>query len=165
MDILVVEIARLDVALLVVVGALEDRAAPLTQQSLGDALDADLGLLALGVEQDDLADAAGPQRLLLDREAGQRLEDLSLDVVGREGAVVEGLEEELDVLQEVGVGVHDGRLVVVAVEQRHDLRQELELVQGRLVGFARLVVCLAGVLHADLEVCDSLVQLIFQVLD
>lgn len=115
-NILVVKVARLDVPLLVVVGALEDGPAPLAQQALGHALDGDLRLLALGVEEDDLANAARPQRLLLYREPGQRLEDLPLDVVGGQRAVVERLEEELDVLQEVGVRVHDGCLIIVTIQ-------------------------------------------------
>lgn len=151
-------------ALLVVVGALEDGSAPLAQEALGHALDADLGLLALGVEQHDLADAAGAQGLLLDRKVGHGFEDLALDVVGRKRTVVQGLEEELDVLQEVGVGIDDGLLVVVAVQQGHDLGKKLELVQSGLTGLAGLVVGLAGVLHADLEVGDAVIQLIFQVL-
>lgn len=143
--------------LLVVISALKDRSAPLAQQALGHALDADLGPLALGVEEDDLADAAGQEGVLLDGQARQGRQDVALDVVGRQRAVVQGLQEELDVLQEVGVRVDHRRLVRVAVQERHHLRQQLQLVHRRRPLLARLVVCRAGVLHAQLQVGDLLV--------
>lgn len=151
-NILVVEVTRLDVALLVVVGAFEDRPAPLAQQALSDALDADLGPLAFGVEEDDLADAAGEQGVLLNGQAGQGHQNIALDIVGRQRAVIKRLQEELDMLQEVGVRVDDGRLIRVAVQEPHHLRQQLELVHRRLALLARDVVGLARFFHAQLQI-------------
>ena len=97
-NVLVIEVAGLDVTFSVVVGTLEDRPAPLSQKALGHALDVEFGPLALGVEEDDLADAGGHEGVLLDGEAEQGVEDLALDLVGGQGAVVERFEEELHVL-------------------------------------------------------------------
>ncbi len=102
-----VKVARLNLALLVVVRPLQDRAAPLAHQTLCDALDADLGALAPRVKVDDLADAAAEEDFLVDGQLRQRVEDVTLDIVGRQAAVVERLEEVLDGLQEVGLGVED----------------------------------------------------------
>ena len=119
-NVLVIEVAGLDVTFSVVVGTLEDRSAPLSQKALGHALDIEFGPLALGVEEDDLADAGGHEGVLLDGEAEQGVEDLALDLVGGQGAVVERLEEELDVQQEVRIRIDNSRLVPISVQHRHD---------------------------------------------
>ena len=155
----------LDLPLLVVISPLEDGPAPLAHEALGHALDLGLGALGLCVEEDDLADAAGQQGLLLDGHPGQGGEDLALDVVGGQAAVgAQGLEEVLDGLEEVGLRVQDGVLDVLPVQERHDLGQELDLGHGRAVLLARQVVLPARRLHPDLEVCDDVVELLFQVL-
>lgn len=67
-------------------------------------------------------------------------------------------------LEEVGVRVEDGVLNVIAVEKIFHLRQQLELMNGRLTSLTRSVVGLTSPLHGYLEVCDLLVDLILQVL-
>ena len=97
-NVLVIEVAGLDVTFSVVVGTLEDRSAPLSQKALGHALDIEFGPLALGVEEDDFADTTGQESVLLDRKTCQGRQNIALDVVGRSRTVVERLQEELDVL-------------------------------------------------------------------
>lgn len=60
-DVQRVELSGLDLALLEIVRPLEDGSAPLANQALSHALDAGLGLFALRVEQDYLAEATAPQ--------------------------------------------------------------------------------------------------------
>lgn len=164
-DVLWVDVARLDLPFLVVVCPLEDGPAPLAHETLSHALDLWLGALGLGVEQHDLADAAGRQGLLFDRHLGQGGEDLALDVVGGQAAVgSQGLEEVLDRQQEVGLGIQYGVLDVLPVQQCHDLGQKLHLGYGGAVIFARNVVLLTCCLHPDLKIRDDIVELLFQVL-
>lgn len=115
--VLVIKLASLNVALLVVVGPLENRTAPFSQQPLGHSLDAGFWLLAPCVEQDDLADSTAQEGLLFYVETRQSRENIPLDVVGGQRAVVERFQKELDMLQEVCVGVEHGMLYVVAVQQ------------------------------------------------
>lgn len=160
-NILVVKVSRLDMPLLVVVRPLQDGPAPLSEQPLGGALDGRLGPLAAGVEEDDLADAAADEDLLLDGQAGQGVEKVALDAEGGHAAVVEGLEEVLDGLEEVGLRVEDGVLGGVAPQEAGDLGEEAELVHGRLAVLAGGVVGDAGALHAHFEGGDLLVDLVF----
>lgn len=160
----VVVVARLNRPLLVVVRPLQNRPAPFSQQLLGHSLDARLGLLAPRVEQHDLADAAAQKGLLLDIELRKPHEDVALDVVGWQGAVVEGLEEELDVLEEVGIGVEDGMSDVVAVHHGHNVWEELELVNCGLAMFAGLVVLLAGSIHHLIEANELIINLVLKIL-
>lgn len=151
-------------ALLIVVGALQDRPAPFAEQTFRHALDIRLGLLAACVKEDNLADAAAEQGFLFNIELGQRRKDVALDIVRRQRSVVEGLEEELDVQQKVGVGVQHSMLHIVAIQDAVDLREQLELVHGGVSSSARLVVCLAGLFHLHLEVDQQLVNFVFQIL-
>lgn len=165
MDVLWVNVARLDLPLLVVICPLEDGPAPLAHEPLSHALNLWLGALGLGVEEHDLADTAGRQGLLLDGHPGQGGEDLALDVVGGQAAVgSQGLEEVLDGLQEVGLWVQDGVLDVLPVQQRHDLGQQLHLGHGGAIFVARHVVLLTCSLHPDLQVGDDVVELLLQIL-
>lgn len=152
-------------SLLVVISPLQDGSAPLSQQSLRHSLDARLGLLASSVEEDHLANTAAKERLLLNVQSGERHKDVALDIIGRERSVVKGLEEEFDVLKEIGIGVQHRVLHIVAVENGCDFGQQLELVKGRLAGFARLVISLTRALHLDLEVRQLLIDLVFEVLE
>ena len=61
-----IELAGLDLPLLVVIGPLQDRATPFTHQPVGDALDSELRPFALCVEEDNLADSAAQQAVLVD---------------------------------------------------------------------------------------------------
>lgn len=159
-----VEFAGLNLPLLVVVCALEDRPAPFADQTLCDALDAGLGALAARVEVDDLADSAAEEDFLVDRQPGERVEDVALDVVGWETAVVERLKEVLNGLKEVGLGVEDRVLNRGSVEERCDLGEQLKLVCCSHSLFAGIVVGDAGLLHGDLEVCDLIIDCVFEVL-
>lgn len=104
-------------ALLVVVSPLEDRSAPVTQETLGHALDAGFRSLGAGVKVDNLSNATAQQSLLLNGESDESSENIALDVVCRKTAVVQRFEEELDVLKEVGIGIEDGVLDVVPVQE------------------------------------------------
>ena len=53
----------------VVVGTLKDGSAPFSKKPLRHPLNVQLGPLALGVEENHLADAARHQSVLLDRES------------------------------------------------------------------------------------------------
>lgn len=112
---LVIEVARLNVTFLVVVSSAKNRSAPLAQKTLSHALDADLGSLALCVEEHNLANSTGHECVLLNGEADECGEDVALNIVGRQGAVGQRLEEELDALEKICVWVNDRSLVVVAV--------------------------------------------------
>ena len=57
-NVLVIQVSGLDLTLLVVVATVQNRSTPLSQEAFGHALDTDLGLLALRIEQNDLADTA-----------------------------------------------------------------------------------------------------------
>lgn len=149
--------------LAVVVGAAQDGAGPVCEEALGLALDDELGPLALDVEHDDLADARGDEGVLVDGQLGQRGEELFLDVVGGQTAVAEGLEEEADGFEDVGLGVDDGLFEVALVEQGDDLGQQLELVAGGLAALAALVVGLGGLGHAAAHVLDLLVGHLLEV--
>lgn len=138
-----------------IVAALEDGAGPLAEKAFGLTLDGRFGLFGLGVEEDDLADARGNEGFLVDRQLRQAGEEFALDVVGREGAVGEGLEEEADALEEVVLGVDDGRFdfAVVAVKERGNFGEEAELVHrwfGRVLG-AGVDVHFGGFGHPDPE--------------
>jgi hypothetical protein len=102
-----VEVAGLDVALLVVIRSLQDRTAPFADQALCDALDAGFGSLAPGVEVDNFADAAAQEDIFVNGELGKSIEDVPLNIVGREAAVVQWLEEVLHRLEEVGFGIEN----------------------------------------------------------
>lgn len=84
-----------------------------------------------------------------------------MDVVGGEGAVREGFEEEAHRFQEVVFWVHDGVLDVpaVAVEQAGDFGEEFEFVHGGTggLGGAGGDVGFGGFGHADAEVGDFFV--------
>ena len=82
---------------------------------MGLAFDGEFGLLGFLVEEYDFADAAGDEGFLVDGELGQGGEELALDVVGREGAVREGFEEEAHGFEEVVFRVYDGVLDVPVV--------------------------------------------------
>lgn len=121
-DIPGVDDARINQTLLVVIRSLQYWPAPLAHQPLSHALNFRLRPLCLGVKQHDAADTTGKQGLFLDLHLGEGREDLALDVVRRQLTVVaERLEKKLDRLQEVGLGVQDGVLDVLPVEERHHL--------------------------------------------
>lgn len=121
-DIRRVEVGLLEHPLRVIVTALEDRASPLSQQLLRHLFDAPLRALALGVENDHLADSAGDQGILLDRKLGQRGQQIALNVVSGHGTIVQGLEEESNGLQEIDFRVNQGVGVLVAVKEHDHLR-------------------------------------------
>ncbi len=163
-DIRKVKVAGLHLALLVIVCPLQDRAAPFADQALCDALDPGFGTLAPCVEENNFADAAAQKNLFVDGQLCEGSEDVSLNVVRRKAAVVEWLEEVLDGLEEVGLGVEDGILDGGSVKKGCDLREKLELVRGGLALLAGLVVRHARFLHGDLEVRDLVIDFVFQVL-
>ena len=164
LHVLVVKVASLDVALAIVVGALKDGTAPFSDEPFGDALDGDFGPLAAGVEEDNLSDAAAQEGVLVDGKLGEGYEDVALDVECWQAAVVQGLEEVLDGLEEVGLGVEDGVLDGRPVQKSGHLWEELQLLDGGSALLACLVVVLAGLFHGDLEVGDLTVDLVFEVL-
>jgi hypothetical protein len=160
-----VKVAGLDLPLLVIVCSLQDRTAPFTDQALGDALDAGLGPFAPCVEVDDLADTAAQEDLFVDGKLGEGVEDVALDVVGWQAAVVQRLEEVFDRLEQVGLGVEDGILDGRSVEKTSHLGEELKLVGGGHALLAGFVVSQASLLHRDLEIGNLVVDLVFQVLE
>jgi len=81
--ILIIIIPSLNLSLLVIIGSVEDRSAPLTQQTLGDPLDTRLGLLTSSVEDDDLSDATAEECFLLNVHLSKSVKNVSLDVVRR----------------------------------------------------------------------------------
>lgn len=157
--------SSIDHPLLVIVRPLQNRPAPLAHQALRHTLDLGLRALRLGVEKHDLADAARQQRLLLDRHARQRREDLSLDVVCRQAAVGHhGFEEELDSLQEVGLRVKHSVLDILAVEECHYLREQLHFLDGGLANCGSIIVGLACSFHSEFDIGDELVEFLFKIL-
>lgn len=103
-----VVVGGLEVPLAEIVAALEDRARPLAEEAFSLAFDGRFGLFGFGVEEDDFADARGNEGFLVDGQLGQAGEELALDVIARERAVGEGLEEEADAFEEVVLRVDDG---------------------------------------------------------
>ena len=92
-------IRRIIISLLVdplriIVAALENWSCPLRQQLLCHFLDATLGALALGVENNHFSNATGNQSILVDRKFGNGGQQVALDVVGGHRAIVQRLEEE-----------------------------------------------------------------------
>lgn len=78
-----IDLTHLDVALLVIVGSLQDQTTPFTQQPLRVTLDVRAGALALVVVDDDLADAAAQKHVLVDGQLHEGAHDGTLDVVRR----------------------------------------------------------------------------------
>lgn len=161
-----IHVARVDDALLVVVRPLQNGPTPLPHKALGHALDLGLCALCLCIEEHDAADATGQERLLLDLQLGEGREDLALDVVGRKLTIIaQRFQEELDRLQEVCLGVENGVLDVLPVEQGHHFGQHLDFLdRGKEVGHG-FVVNFAGFLHAGLDVGDMLVEFLLEVLE
>lgn len=151
-------------ALPIIIGTLQNRAAPFTDQALGQTLDAWLWLLAQGVEVYQLANSAAQQDILVDGQLGKGIEEVALNAVGGEAAITEWLEEELDRLNKVGIRVENGVLNRRAIEESGDLREEFELVCGGQALLTGLVVCATSVLHRKLEIGDLLVDFVFQIL-
>lgn len=151
-------------ALLVIVGSLQDGSAPFSKQPLRHSLDARLWLPALGVKQYHFADPAAQQCFLFNVQLRQCHENVALNVISRQRSVVEWLKKELDVLQKVCIGVKHGVLHIVSVENCMNLREQLELVQRRLARLASGIVCKACSFHFHLELRQQLVHLIFEVL-
>ena len=164
MNILDVKVPRLNMPLLVVVSPLENRPAPLSQQTIRDTFDARGGTLALRVEENNFANATAQERILADGKLGQSSENVTLDVVGRQAAVVQRLQEVFDRLEKVSLGIEHRILDRCAVQQVRHLREELQLVNSRLALLAGLVVSHASLLHGDLQGRNLLVDLLFQVL-
>jgi hypothetical protein len=87
-----------------------------------------------------------------------------LDVVGWQRAVVKGLEEEFDVLEEVGVGIEDSVADIGSVHHGNNIGEELELVQGWLALLTCLIIFLAGSVHHLIESNELVVNFVLKIL-
>lgn len=152
-----------ELALAVVVAALEDRPRPLADQPLRLALNACLCAGRARVEVRDFADARGDEGVFGDGELGEAREELALDVVGWEGAVVEGLEEEAYGFEDVDFRVDERGLQRVAVQEGYHFRQHLQLVHRGLAGFAGKGVSLCGFGHAAAHFFEFVVGHCFEI--
>lgn len=103
-------------ALLVIVGSLQDWPAPFSKKPLRHALDTGLRLLAARVEQHHFADTATQQRFLLDVEFRKGHKNVTLDIVCGQRSIVERFKEEFYVLQKVRVRVQHGVLNIIPIQ-------------------------------------------------
>lgn len=158
----------LEVTFAEIVAAFEDGAGPFAQEAFGLAFDVGFGFLGFGVEVDDFADPGGFEGFLFDGQFRQGGKEVALDVVGGEGAVGQGFEEEAHAFEQVVVRIDDGRFgfAVVAVEERGHFRQHTELVHGWSGGFfeAGVDVGFGGGGHAVAKFGDFFIDLVGDVL-
>jgi hypothetical protein len=143
--------------LAVVVRAPKNRTSPVCEEAFGLTLDRELGLLALDVEHDDLANARGDQSVLVDRQPGEGRKELFLNVVCGKTAVAERLQEEADRLEEIDLRVDNGVFQTVLVQKGDDFGEKLELVARGLVALAAFVVGFGSSGHAAAHLFDFLV--------
>ena len=148
----------------VVVAAGEDGTLPFLNEALGLALDVDFWTLGLGVEEDDLADAAADESFFVDGELGKAVKEVALDVVGGEGAIFQRLEEEADRFEEVVFWIHDVALDGGSRYQRDHFRKELQFVHCGFAFTAGFHVGLGSIGHAVAEFVDFGIGLCFKVL-
>lgn len=163
-DILIVKLASLNLALLVIIGSLQDRPTPFSQQSLRHALDAWLGLLAPRVKEHDFTNTTTQKCLFLNVQSCECRKNITLDIVCRQRPIVKGFQEELDVLQEVGIGVKYCMLNIIPVEDARHLWKKFQLMQSRLASLTSTVVSLAGSFHLKFQIGQLLVDFIFEIL-
>jgi hypothetical protein len=67
-------------------------------------------------------------------------------------------------LQEVRIRIQHSMLDVVSVQDRSDLREQLQLVKSGLSSLTSLVVSLACLFHLHLEIGQQIVDLVLQIL-
>lgn len=158
-----VKVASLDLAFLVIISPLQDRTTPFTHKTLCNALDANLGSLAFGVKVNYLANAAAEKHLFVDWKLGESIEDVALNIVSGETAVVQGLQEVFDSLEEIGFRVENGILNGCPVEKRCDLREKLKLVGGRNAILTGFVVSHTGVFHGDFEIGNLFIDFVLEI--
>jgi hypothetical protein len=159
-----IKVSLLEDTLRIIVAALENWSCPLSQQLLGHVLDASLGALALGIEDDDLANSAGNEGIFLDWQFGESGQQVTLDIVCRHGAVVQRLQEEPNGLEQVDLGVNQAVDVLVTIEEHNNLGEELELMHGGLALLAINGVHLRGVGHALSHIFDFSIGHSFKIL-
>ena len=156
-----VVVGGLEDAFAVVVAAVEDGAGPFAEEALGLPFDAEFGFFGLGVEEDDFADAAADEGFFADGQFGEAGEEFALNVVGGEGAVVEGFEEEAHGFEEIVFRVDDRVFDVsaVAVEERRHFGEHAQFVHGGARGGRGACedVCFGSFGHADAEGGDFVV--------